>query len=125
MYTVTVKRDFIARHYLIGGDLDDENLPHVHNYVVEVRLEGGILDNHGYLTDIVEIESALDAQVARYRDATLNELPEFEDLNPSIEHLARILCQAIADDIQTRHLKALTVRVWENEWAWAQYREEF
>ena len=27
----------------------------------------------------------------RYRDRTLNELPEFEGLNPSVENFARIL----------------------------------
>ena len=125
MYTVTVRRDFIAHHYLIGGDWGDENEPHAHHYVVEARLEGPILDNHGYLTDICEIETSLEAQVFRYRDAMLNELPEFKGLNPSIEHFARILCQTIAENIQTRHLSALAVRLWENEWAWAQYREEF
>jgi len=125
MYTVTVKRDFIAQHYLIGGDWGDENEPHAHHYVVEVRLEGRTLDDHGYLTDICEIESTLDEQVARYRDAMLNELPEFKGLNPSIEHFARFLNQRIAENIQTHHLRAMAVRLWENEWAWAQYREEF
>jgi len=125
MYTVTVKRDFIARHYLIGGDWGDENDPHAHHYVVEVQLEGPALDTHGYLTDICQLESALEARIAHYRDAMLNELPEFEGLNPSIEHLAGFIQQSIAANIQTRHLKAMTVRLWENERAWAQYRKEF
>ena len=30
MYTVSVKRDFIARHFLIGGDWGRENEPHAH-----------------------------------------------------------------------------------------------
>ncbi len=86
MYTVAVRQDFIARHYLVGGDWGDENEPHAHHYVIEVQLEGRNLDTHGYLTDICDIESTLDAQVTYYRDKMLNELPEFEGLNPSIEH---------------------------------------
>ena len=125
MYTIAVKRDFIARHYLVGGDWGDENEPHAHHYVLEIRLEGRKLDNHGYLTDICDIESALDARVAYYRDSMLNELPEFEGLNPSIEHFARILCQTFCDEIQTHHLTALSVKLWENEWAWTQYHEQF
>jgi 6-pyruvoyltetrahydropterin/6-carboxytetrahydropterin synthase len=125
MYTVAVKRDFIARHFLIGGDWGDENQPHAHHYVIEVQLEGRTLDTHGYLTDICDIESALDAQVTYYRDKMLNELPEFEGLNPSIEHFARILYQTIAADIQTHHLKAMAVKLWENKWAWTRYREDF
>jgi len=125
MYTVAVKRDFIARHYLIGGDWGDENEPHAHHYVIEVQLEGCDLDAHGYLTDICDIESSLDDRVAYYRDKMLNELPEFEGLNPSIEHFARILCKSLYAKIQTQHLRAVSVKLWENEWAWSQYREEF
>jgi len=125
MYTVAVKRDFIARHYLIGGDWGDENEPHAHHYVIEVQLEGRDLDAHGYLTDICDIESSLDDRVAYYRDKMLNELPEFDGLNPSIEHFARILCKSLYAKIQTQHLRAVSVKLWENEWAWSQYREEF
>jgi 6-pyruvoyltetrahydropterin/6-carboxytetrahydropterin synthase len=125
MYTVTVKREFIARHYLIGGDWGQENEPHAHHYVIEIQLHGSNLDKHGYLTDICDIESALDDRVAYYRDKMLNDLPEFEDLNPSIEHFARIVCETIADNIQTGHLKSISVKLWENEWAWAGYHQEF
>ena len=122
MYTVAVKRDFVAQHYLIGGDWGAENEKHSHHYVVELRLEGATLDQHGYLVDIVEIEQQLDALVAHYRDKTLNDLPEFADLNPSIEHFARILCQTLANHIPAPNLNALTVRIWENDIAWASYR---
>ncbi len=122
MYTVAVKRDFIARHRLIGGDWGAENEQHAHHYQVEVQLEGEKLDHHGYLVDIVEIEAALEGLVTRYRDQDLNELPEFAGLNPSVEHFARILCQALADQIQAGNLQAVCVKLWENEIAWAVFR---
>ena len=122
MYSVSVKRDFIAQHYLIGGDWGAENELHSHHYQAEVQLEGDTLDPHGYLVDIVDIEQSLNALVARYRDHILNDLPEFEGLNPSIEHLSRILCQAMAAQIQAKNLNAVTVKLWENEIAWAAYR---
>ena len=125
MYAVAVRREFIARHYLIGGDWGDENNPHAHHYVIEVMLEGPNLDTHGYLTDICDIESALDDRVAYYRDKMLNDLPEFEGLNPSIEHFARILCQNIAGRVQTGHLASISVKLWENDQAWARYRQHF
>ena len=122
MYSVSVKRDFIAQHYLIGGDWGAENELHSHHYQAEVQLEGETLDQHGYLVDIVDIEHSLNALVARYRDHILNDLPEFEGLNPSIEHLSRILCQAMAAQIQAKNINAVTVKLWENEIAWAAYR---
>jgi 6-pyruvoyltetrahydropterin/6-carboxytetrahydropterin synthase len=124
MYTVAVARDFIAQHYLFGGDWGAENEWHSHHYRVEVQLAGATLDEHGYLVDIVDIERHLEALVDRYRDRTLNDLPEFKGLNPSIEHFARIFCQAISDRIQAPNLSAITVQMWENEIAWASYRQE-
>jgi 6-pyruvoyltetrahydropterin/6-carboxytetrahydropterin synthase len=124
MYTVAVKRDFIAQHFLIGGDWGAENDRHSHHYQIELQLHGAELDRHGYLVDIVAIEAALDALVARYRDCTLNELPEFAGLNPSIEHFSRILCEALNGDIQAPNIRVLTVRLWENDIAWAAYRLE-
>lgn len=122
MYTVAVKRDFVAQHFLIGGDWGLENQWHSHHYVVEVQLEGSTLDQHGYLVDIVDIERGLERLVDRYRDKTLNDLPEFENLNPSIEHFSRIFCQALAAHIHAENLAAITIKLWENEIAWASYR---
>jgi 6-pyruvoyltetrahydropterin/6-carboxytetrahydropterin synthase len=125
MYTVAVSRDFVAQHFLIGGDWGTENELHSHHYRVEVGLEGATLDEHGYLVDIVDIETHLEALVAHYRDKTLNELPEFEGLNPSIEHFARIFCRALWDRIHAPNLSAITLKIWENEIAWAAYRREY
>jgi 6-pyruvoyltetrahydropterin/6-carboxytetrahydropterin synthase len=123
MYTVAVKRDFVAQHFLIGGDWGAENFKHSHHYQVEVQLEGAELDQHGYLADIVDIEANLDALVAYYRDKTLNDLPEFAGLNPSLEHFSRIVCQTLAERIKASNLGSITVKLWENEIAWASYRK--
>jgi len=124
MYKVAVKRDFIAQHFLIGGDWGDENQLHSHHYVLELQLEGKELDNHGYLVDIVDIENNLGHIVLEYRDRTLNELPVFKGLNPSIEHFCRILCTQLDERIKARNITALTVVLWENDIAWASYRLE-
>jgi 6-pyruvoyltetrahydropterin/6-carboxytetrahydropterin synthase len=124
MYTVAVQRTFIAQHYLIGGDWGAENTLHSHPYQVEVQLEGDELDQHGFLVDIVAIENALDALISRYRDRALNDQPEFAGLNPSLEHFARILCQALAAHIRASNVLAITVMLWENEAAWASFRWE-
>ena len=124
MYAVAVKRDFVAQHFLIGGDWGAENELHSHHYAVELRLEGATLDQHGYLVDIVDIETQLDTLVAHYRDQTLNDRPEFAGLNPSIEHFSRILCQTLAERIKAPNINAFTIVVWENDIAWASYRQE-
>jgi len=123
MYTLAVKRDFVARHYLVGGDWGAENDLHSHHYRVEVQLEGKVLDQHGFLVNIVALEAHLEELVAYFRDRTLNELPEFAGLNPSIENLARIMGQDLLGRV-TEPIHALTVKVWEDQIAWTAYREE-
>ncbi|MCG3212337.1 MAG: hypothetical protein FOGNACKC_05985 [Anaerolineae bacterium] len=124
MYTLAVKRDFVAQHYLIGGDWGAENQWHSHHYVVELQLEGAELDRHNYLVDIVDVENAFTEIVNHYRDKTLNDLPEFASTNPSIELFSRIVAQTFASRISAPNLSALTVRIWENEIAWTSYRIE-
>ena len=124
MYTVAVKRDFVAQHFLVGGDWGPENEKHSHHYQVEVQLTGDKLDEHGYLVDIVDIEANLEALVEYYRDRTLNELPEFAGLNPSIEHFARIFCESLASRIKAPTLTSIGVKIWEAEIAWASYRKD-
>ena len=123
MYTLAVKRQFIGRHFLVGGDWGQENQLHSHRYQLEVLLEGQVLNQHGFLVDIVALEAHLDELVAYYRDQTLNELPEFAGLNPSIEHFARLLGQELLNRIE-EPLHALTAKVWEDDIAWTAYREE-
>lgn len=123
MYSVAVLRELRAFHYLIGGDWGPENELHPHSYRVEVILEGGRLDGHGYLVDITQLEEGLQECVVYYHDRTLNDLPEFRGLNPSIEHLARFICRRIVEGLDGENLKGIQVRIWESETAWAGYAE--
>ena len=124
MYSVAVQRDFIANHFLTGGDWGPENEAHAHHYVVEVRVNGPQLDKHGYLVDICEIELVLEELVCRYRDQMLNQLAEFDGLNPSLEHFAKIISDSILQKIQIPNMTSMTVKIWENDIAWAAYTKD-
>ena len=124
MYTLGVKRDFIARHYLIGGDWGPENFPNSHHYVLELQMSGSELDQHGYLVDILEVEKQLDEIVNYYKEQMLNDKPEFAGLNPSIEHFARILATSLNERLKADNITAIKVVLWEKESAWAAYRVE-
>lgn len=124
MYTLGVRRDFIARHFLIGGDWGPENYPNSHHYILELQIKGDQLDQHGYLVDIVEVERHLDEIVSYFKDQMLNDKPEFAGLNPSIEHFARILAMSLSERIKAANISAIKVVLWENESAWASYKVE-
>ena len=122
MYTLSVRRDFIARHFLIGGDWGPENNPNSHHYLLELQLTGESLDQHGYLVDIVEVEKHLDDVVSAYSEQMLNDLPVFAGLNPSIENFARILCETFNERLTAPNIKKLNLVLWENEKAWVSYK---
>jgi len=121
MYELGIKRDFIARHFLIGGDWGPENFPNSHHYVLELQLEGSELDQHGYLVDIVDVAKHLDETVNNYKEQMLNEKPEFAGLNPSLENFARILATSLSERIKAENISEIKVVLWENESAWAAY----
>jgi 6-pyruvoyltetrahydropterin/6-carboxytetrahydropterin synthase len=122
---VGVIRSFIAQHHLIGGDWGRENQHHSHAYKLEVVFEGDELDRHGYLVDIAEVKRHLDRLIDRYADRSLNDLPELEGKNPGLEPFARVLGERLAEMIGRRTLSAISVKLWENEEAFATYRVSF
>jgi len=122
MHTLAVRREFIARHFLIGGDWGAENFPNSHHYVLELQLEGAELDQHGYLVDIVDVEKNLNEVVGYYKEQMLNDKPEFTGLNPSIEHFSRILATTLSERIKAENISMLKVVLWENAEAWAAFR---
>lgn len=121
MYTLGVKRDFIARHYLIGGDWGPENFPNSHHYILELQLQGQQLDQHGYLVDILDVEKHLDEIINYYREQMLNDKFEFVGLNPSLENFGRILATSLNERIRADNISLLRIVLWENESAWAAY----
>jgi 6-pyruvoyltetrahydropterin/6-carboxytetrahydropterin synthase len=124
LYTLSLQRDFTARHYLIGGNWGAENSLHAHAYRLEFRLQGDELDTHGFLVDLVQVEAAVETILARVRDRTLNELPEFSGLNPSLEHFARITCMSLDSHLPPGGPRGIEVRIWEDSSAWASYHLE-
>jgi 6-pyruvoyltetrahydropterin/6-carboxytetrahydropterin synthase len=119
MYSLSIHRKFVAKHFLIGGDWGPENELHSHQYKLEIQINGSELNEHGYLLDIVDLNEHMDGFVERFKGKTLNEFPEFEGLNPSIEHFSRIALEAIAPHLTDPNLEQLTVRIYEDEIGWA------
>ncbi len=121
MYRLCVRRDFAARHYLVGGDWGEENRLHGHNYRIEWEIAGAELDGHGFLVDLVEVERTLERSLSRFRGAVLNELEEFSGENPSVERFARILWTKLSGGLRPGAGFSSSVRLWEDNEAWASF----
>ncbi len=121
-YRVGVNRAFVARHYLVGGNFGGEGELHSHDYRIEVVVEGEALDQHGFLVDIKKLEDELGRLVDYFENRTLNDLPEFEGVNPGCEAFARVMAESLREHFGREPVSALMVKIWENEEAWASYR---
>lgn len=121
MYSLSVARDFVAQHYLTVPDPGPEGEVHSHRYRAEVRFAGPELGEYGYLVDIDAVDAVLNDLEDRYRDTLLNDLPEFAGENPSVERFSRYVADRVADRAPTGTPTGLTVRMWEDDDAWAAY----
>ena len=115
MYAVSVSRSFVAQHYLTVPDPGPEGELHSHHYTVEATFRGPELGAYGYLVDIDDVTAAMDGLVDRYRDRTLNDLPAFEGLNPSVEHLARIVGDRLLESLAPESATELQITVCEDD----------
>jgi len=116
-----VLTDFVAQHYLTVPNAGPEGEPHSHHYKVELCFQGPELNEFAYLVDIDDAEAALDKLANRYRDRMLNECPEFEDTNPSVERFARVIFDRVTETITDDTVTELRVTVWEDDEAAASY----
>jgi 6-pyruvoyltetrahydropterin/6-carboxytetrahydropterin synthase len=120
-----LERSFEAKHYLVGGDWGEENKVHGHHYKVEVTIRGKNLDEHGYLVDLIDLDAALGGAIARFEGSLLNDLMEFDCLNPSIEHFSRIIFQNLKLSFDTSGMLSMRVKLWEGATAWSAYEEDW
>jgi 6-pyruvoyltetrahydropterin/6-carboxytetrahydropterin synthase len=122
LYTLSLQRRFEAWHHLIGGDFGAESEPHTHPYVLDVRIEGPELDEHGYLVNLLEVNKLIDDILLRFEGKDLNQDRDFKDLNPSLENFARIVAMQFSQKVRGPNLSRVTARIWESDSAWASYR---
>jgi len=94
MFQVTVEEEFAAGHALRGYRGKCEN-PHGHNYKVQVTLEGESLNSIGLLYDFVDLKEAIHSTIRKLDHQFLNDVPPFDDLNPSAENLAKYFYEEV------------------------------
>ena len=119
MFEILVEEKFDAAHCLRGYSGNCERL-HGHTYRVQILLRTDKLDSIGLALDFRGVRSELRA-VLNYLDHNyMNELPEFSQINPSAENLARYIYGKLAEKYSELLHK---VTVWETEGAAASYWE--
>ena len=90
MYELTIERNFSAAHMMRDHPGVCARL-HGHNYRVLLTVVGDTLDECGMLVDFSQLKRIFDQILADLDHRNLNEIPPFDEINPSSENLARYL----------------------------------
>jgi 6-pyruvoyltetrahydropterin/6-carboxytetrahydropterin synthase len=121
MFEVSVEQTFAAAHALRNYHGKCERL-HGHNWRVQVTMEGDRLDEAGMLVDFVELKRVLRQVMERVDHYNLNEVPPFDEWNPSAENIARFFAEEVGKAFEHAPARVSAVKVWETDTSVATYR---
>ena len=120
MFELDITRDFSAAHNLVGYNGLCSAL-HGHNGTVQVFIRASQLDELGLAAEFTVGKRDLTAILASFDHKYLNELPEFQGINPTSENIARILYEKLAPTVNIPGVKLDRVRVCESPTSGATY----
>jgi 6-pyruvoyltetrahydropterin/6-carboxytetrahydropterin synthase len=136
MLRLSQKFEFSASHRLFNRDCDDaENRRifgkcsnpngHGHNYELQVTLVGDGERIGGVLKNLPDFERIVgEAVIERFDHKNLNlDLPEFADIIPSVENIARVIYRLLRPRFADAGAKLAAVTVWETPKTWCEYSE--
>lgn len=122
MFELSVQLEFAAGHHLEGYPGDCAR-PHGHNFVVVAYARSQGLDSIGMAMDFRQLKKAAQEIIAPWDHQDLNTLPDFQEINPSAEQIAKLMYQRLSQLIDSEQTWVDRVTVWENSRCSATYFE--
>lgn len=111
---IFIQTHFSGGHHLRAYPGNCEN-PHGHNWHIKVTVRAAQLDELGMGIDFRQLKKAVNAVVDELDHRDLNELPAFQAINPSSEHIAMYLFQRLQEPLQSERYRLYSVEVRETE----------
>jgi 6-pyruvoyltetrahydropterin/6-carboxytetrahydropterin synthase len=112
MYEIIVEKHFEAAHFLRGYRGKCENI-HGHRYTVRVRIKSANLNEIGLAYDFTDLKRHLADIIAKYDHASLNDIPPFDQINPSAENIAHEIFNKLKARLSADPVVISAVEAWE------------
>lgn len=122
MFVLKIVTDFASAHSLRNYPGDCSRL-HGHNWQVEVSVKSEVLDKTGIAIDFREIKKQTKTVIKRLDHQYLNEIPPFDQLNPTAENIAKYFYEEVGQLINNQDVRVCEVIVWETPRASVSYSE--
>jgi len=120
MYQLFVEEHFDAAHYLRNYHGKCENL-HGHRFKVVLCLEATKLGESGLAYDFAQLKRHLREAIAQFDHACLNDIPPFNEIEPSCENIAATVYKKIQPYFPESAAKLARIEVWESPTSGAAY----
>ncbi len=132
MYELKVSSTFSSAHNLRGYNGKCENI-HGHNWQIEVVVYSELLNGIGIAVDFKILKNHLKLIMEKLDHKYINELPYFENINPSAENIAKYIFKEFnillennnenRNEDGTSNVKVKKVNVYETATSMASYYE--
>jgi 6-pyruvoyltetrahydropterin/6-carboxytetrahydropterin synthase len=122
-YTLKIVTDFASAHTLRDYPGACARM-HGHNWKVEVEVVTTVLDDIGIGLDFKHIKRAANEVADTLDHRYLNEIPPFDQHNPTAENIAAHFYQELSQKLNQPQVKVSAITLWETERACVRYTEE-
>ena len=128
MYELKISSVFSSAHNLRGYNGKCENI-HGHNWQIEVIVCSELLNEIGIAIDFKILKSYLKIIMEKLDHKYINELPYFENINPSAENIAKYIFKEFGilldnnQESKNINIKVKKVNVYETATSMASYFE--
>ena len=123
IFEVYIETHFSAAHALKGYPGDCARL-HGHNWIIQVYVRCRELDDIGIGIDFRVIKENVKDVLQGLDHFNINELPAFQEDNPTSENIAKYLYRELSKRIDSDNVKVSKIKVSETPNAGAYYWEE-
>jgi len=123
LFKVFKEAEFSAAHSLREYKGRCENM-HGHNWKVRLQISASELDSLGMAIDFEEVKQVLNKVIGKLDHQNLNEIPPFDELNPTSENIAKYIFEEASGLINADRVKVDSVMVWEKQSSCAIYEAD-
>ncbi len=113
MYQISVEQHFDAAHFLRGYQGKCEAL-HGHRFRAVVKVRASRVNDIGIAYDFTELKRHLGDIISRFDHTCLNDVPPFDQTNPSSENIASVIYNELQVKLAGTPVSISSIEIWES-----------
>ena len=120
MYQISVGQTFDAAHFLRGYQGKCEEM-HGHSFRAVAKITAKQVNEIGLAYDFTKLKHHLADILSRFDHTCLNDIPPFNEINPSSENIATTIYNELKTRLTGAPVSLSSVEVWESPTSRAVY----